>query len=163
MYVCKFPASCLPTLVFHSLLSFSHRSVNLKPTKCLSTLRVTRPDSAVVAGEPPRSPTNRLKVIAMEKSIYPNPPRAGESNRSPTSSRALQSRRAPSTRKKIAASKAMTRTTPLGTAKTGCEVAFAIRKHARLRQGNEQDKDCGTQNRTYAGCYISGQKGCYDP
>jgi hypothetical protein len=69
-----------------------------------------------------RSPINRLNVIAIEKNMYPKPPRARERRRSPTSSSALQSRRAPSTRKEIAASKAVTRTTPLGIAKRDCEV-----------------------------------------
>jgi hypothetical protein len=54
------------------------------------------------------SPTKRLNIIAMEKSMYPSPPCAAERRRSPRSKSALQSSRAPSTKNEIAAKIAMT-------------------------------------------------------
>src|SRR6201996_3197350 len=68
------------------------------------------------------SPTKRLTVIAMEKSMYPSPPCAADTRWSPTSRSALQSRRAPSPKNEIAAKIAMTSTIPLGIAKRGCLV-----------------------------------------
>jgi hypothetical protein len=49
------------------------------------------------------SPTKRLNVIAMEKSMYPSPSCGAETRCSPTSKSALQSSRAPSTKNEIAA------------------------------------------------------------